>query len=91
MESEIERIEEQQVNLADATASQWQHFKELSEAIQAARETLHEDFTESRQRRLGEALRSVIDRVELAFVSTGPSGSGWGKSNPRLASIAIYP
>jgi hypothetical protein len=91
LEAEMERIEEQQINLADTTVAQWEHFRELSEGIQTARKTFQEDSTESQQRRLGEALRSVIDRIELAFVSTGQNGSGWGKANSRLASITIYP
>jgi DNA invertase Pin-like site-specific DNA recombinase len=88
LESKIKHLEQQKQNVGDTVERQWREVLELSEAIQKAERSMTGD---GNLRRRAEALRSVIQRIECTFTSTGETGGGWGKKNSRLATVTIYP
>ena len=88
LESQIQQLEQQRLNVADAIEQEWREILELSDGIAEAKRSM---IDEQNLRRRAETLRAVIQRVACALTATGKHGSGWGKKNSELATVTIYP
>jgi DNA invertase Pin-like site-specific DNA recombinase len=91
LEEQIRQREQQRDFAAESVLDQWRQLVELNQAVAAAREALDSPTGERALRRKAEALRRVVDRIDLTFTVTGRRGSGPGRNHARLAKLTFVP
>jgi DNA invertase Pin-like site-specific DNA recombinase len=91
LEARIERLRQQQRNVADVVEQHYGRLNDLQAALAEARLAMRSEQGERALRQRSEAIRSVIQRIECTFKATGQTGAGWGKRNSQLVSVTFYP
>jgi hypothetical protein len=92
LETRIDELKQQQENAAEAVWSYYRQMSDLQVAIVEAQKAMQGEATSQALRRRAEAIRGVVQRIEVTFTATGYIGRmGRGRPNAKLTRVTICP